>query len=983
MSGNEATTPTLTAIGFRGWLAGIALLSWLVVNCAAGDDGDQAEPLPPTGTGSGGYGQGGALNGGAGGANLECELPEHCTGLDTTCSHRTCLNNECGFEFAPAYTECTENAGKVCDGDGNCVECLDGSHCPEGVCLAEMCVPATCQDTVHNGNETDIDCGGGACPPCVNGKHCLVATDCQSRFCDDSGTGGGNAGGTSASGGMGGSGGGMGGSGAGSGSDLPVCAPCTSDDDCADVADTYCDAASVCADQKANGEPCGGDNECLSGHCPSDDGVCCDMPCDGTCEACLATKTGGVNGVCGAVQAQSDPDGECLTQPSSSCGANGTGCNGDSVAPNCNLYGTSTVCDPATCSQGQFTAAAHCDGGGQCLTNQPVSCDPYKCNSTGTACTNTCANDGECIAGYYCDGGNCYEKKNDGLPCGGDNECKNGHCPVPDSVCCNVACTSTCLACLAYKTGGTDGTCGAVTVNTDPDTECAAELQSTCGSNGAGCNGNMSSPDCQLWDSNTQCVDPVCSAGQETTAGMCDGSGTCVNGTTNSCDPYVCNTANTACRQNCSSDGHCVTGFYCDNGACSPKKINGVACAANNECLNGKCNLQDGVCCNSDCTGSCEACVTAKTGLPNGLCAAVSGNTDPDNECATEPANTCGTTGNCNGLWPNPQCIQWSFGTQCIPPICVAGLQTTAGTCDGLGNCGVGITTACSPYTCNDTNTACRSNCGNDGHCVTGYFCDGGSCTLKKNNGIGCSADNQCVSGICNLQDGVCCNLDCTGECEACVNSKTGLANGTCGAVVGGTDPDSECPTEAATTCGTTGVCNGNWPTPSCSVYDTFTQCAPAACSNGQYANTSYCNGSGSCNTQPWNDCPGKGTTNAVVGCSGINCTFACDGENYDSDDNLSTGCEEADSPTNNHAISTALWYSTTMCHDGDSSFTITGKLPSDARSHDPAVPNFVSTTGSAEDWRYIQHEEEPWYDPCQNDLDITQITISNSSNTR
>src|SRR5215216_5524920 len=41
----------------------------------------------------------------------------------------------------------------------------------------------TCSDSVKNGSETDVDCGG-TCPKCASGKACQVGSDCTSGFCD-------------------------------------------------------------------------------------------------------------------------------------------------------------------------------------------------------------------------------------------------------------------------------------------------------------------------------------------------------------------------------------------------------------------------------------------------------------------------------------------------------------------------------------------------------------------------------------------------------------------------------------------------------------------------------------------------------------------------------------------------------------------------------------------------------------------------------
>jgi plastocyanin len=41
-----------------------------------------------------------------------------------------------------------------------------------------------CNDMTQNGDETDVDCGGGTCPQCDDGKTCIVDTDCVSDICD-------------------------------------------------------------------------------------------------------------------------------------------------------------------------------------------------------------------------------------------------------------------------------------------------------------------------------------------------------------------------------------------------------------------------------------------------------------------------------------------------------------------------------------------------------------------------------------------------------------------------------------------------------------------------------------------------------------------------------------------------------------------------------------------------------------------------------
>ena len=44
-------------------------------------------------------------------------------------------------------------------------------------------VEPTCSDTVKNGSESDVDCGGPVCLRCAVGKSCSGAADCSTSFC--------------------------------------------------------------------------------------------------------------------------------------------------------------------------------------------------------------------------------------------------------------------------------------------------------------------------------------------------------------------------------------------------------------------------------------------------------------------------------------------------------------------------------------------------------------------------------------------------------------------------------------------------------------------------------------------------------------------------------------------------------------------------------------------------------------------------------
>jgi hypothetical protein len=79
------------------------------------------------------------------------------------------------------------NGGQVCDSSGTCVECLSGTDCESQVCSGGSCQPPTCNDGVHNGDETDVDCGGATCPGCGVGQGCNVPSDCASGLTCDAG----------------------------------------------------------------------------------------------------------------------------------------------------------------------------------------------------------------------------------------------------------------------------------------------------------------------------------------------------------------------------------------------------------------------------------------------------------------------------------------------------------------------------------------------------------------------------------------------------------------------------------------------------------------------------------------------------------------------------------------------------------------------------------------------------------------------------
>ena len=148
---------------------------------------------------------------------------------------------------------------------------------------------------------------------------------------------------------------------------------------------------SVCVDDKPNGQSCSQGEECASGNCPGDDGVCCDQPCNGLCEQCG-------DGSCDDSVQNTDPDNDCAgvdCQPGV-CDTN----NRCAASP----VGTSCGAAPS-CSGGAVTLQDMCNASGTCIDSGVDDCSPYIC--TGSACRTTCNFNSDCASGFNCYAPNC------------------------------------------------------------------------------------------------------------------------------------------------------------------------------------------------------------------------------------------------------------------------------------------------------------------------------------------------------------------------------------------------------------------------------------------------------------------------------------------------------------------------------------------------------------------------------------------------
>jgi plastocyanin len=157
---------------------------------------------------------------GSGGGGPECTVDSDCPG--TPCATAVCNQNAC--ETVPTAqgtvlpTQVIGNCSRiVCDGQGSTTDVADATDVPSnmgacntGSCEGAMpvqtpkaegtpcatdggvlcdgqgaCVAAlpTCTDTMSNGDETGVDCGGPTCPTCANGQACETNGDCSNDSC--------------------------------------------------------------------------------------------------------------------------------------------------------------------------------------------------------------------------------------------------------------------------------------------------------------------------------------------------------------------------------------------------------------------------------------------------------------------------------------------------------------------------------------------------------------------------------------------------------------------------------------------------------------------------------------------------------------------------------------------------------------------------------------------------------------------------------
>jgi hypothetical protein len=124
-----------------------------------------------------------------GGSCAPCALGGACV-IDQDCASQACD----GVSMQCVADQCNDHRTDGQEGDVDCgapcTPCAIGQGCNSGfdcasmLCVNRLCHVPYCIDGVQDGNETDVDCGGGPCTPCALGQKCNVYYDCQSQACD-------------------------------------------------------------------------------------------------------------------------------------------------------------------------------------------------------------------------------------------------------------------------------------------------------------------------------------------------------------------------------------------------------------------------------------------------------------------------------------------------------------------------------------------------------------------------------------------------------------------------------------------------------------------------------------------------------------------------------------------------------------------------------------------------------------------------------
>ena len=149
----------------------------------------------------------------------------------------------------------------------------------------------------------------------------------------------------------------------------------------------------------------------------------------------------------------------------------------------------------------------------------------------------------------------------------------------------------------------------------------------------------------------------------------------------------------------------------------------GTPCTTAGTCplaANGNAYCVDGVCCDSACSGQCQACNTAQSA---GSCVTIAGPAvGPRLACPMSDSNNVCTQTICDGV--NPAACDSLVGADvtCRIATCIDTVGTPTAVCDGEGGCPEVDASSCGTYAC--IAGACATSCTNTSECSPGNYCE-------------------------------------------------------------------------------------------------------------------------------------------------------------------------------------------------------------------------------------------------------------------
>ncbi len=117
-----------------------------------------------------------------------CDVPGDCASTYCNIVTHECVATSCEDTLLNG-DESALNCGGSCAGCLPGVTCDGPGDCASQRCDVDVCTAVTCASGAQEGDETGVDCGG-SCPPCRGGQGCVSDDDCEgTRVCVGAPTG--------------------------------------------------------------------------------------------------------------------------------------------------------------------------------------------------------------------------------------------------------------------------------------------------------------------------------------------------------------------------------------------------------------------------------------------------------------------------------------------------------------------------------------------------------------------------------------------------------------------------------------------------------------------------------------------------------------------------------------------------------------------------------------------------------------------------